>query len=152
MLEVSGDDDELLPPDFHKKAEEDQIDEIEQQNAVQFDDQTAHSFGDWLKHFGGGKPETLSGIDPAKAKELRSISEQAKSIQKKAEFFSASKMAKLSVQESNDLVTETLAQVYEAQGKFDKALQAYQKLQLKFPEKRVYFAGRIKAVKEKLNS
>ncbi|MDX8338533.1 tetratricopeptide repeat protein [Draconibacterium sp. IB214405] len=51
-----------------------------------------------------------------------------------------------SVKEDEDLVTETLASIYYQQKNYDKALDAYQKLSLKYPEKSVYFAGRIKEI------
>ena len=70
----------------------------------------------------------------------------------KQEFYSASKMAKLSVQEDDDLVTETLANIYAEQGNEEKAIKAFEKLQLKYPEKKVYFAGRIKEIENQLNS
>ena len=76
---------------------------------------------------------------------------EVSSNKEKAEFYSASKMAKLSVQEDDDLVTETLASIYADQGNFDKAIKAFEKLQLKYPEKRVYFAGRIKKIQNQLN-
>ena len=124
-----------------------------------FDEQQPHSFSEWLKHYSSDSDQA-AGLDPqtsdAKAGEasarIKSISDQAKQIQEKAEFYSAAKMAKLSVTESDDLVTETLAKVFEDQGKYEKAIKAYEKLRLKFPEKSVYFAGRIKAVEKKLKS
>jgi tetratricopeptide (TPR) repeat protein len=126
-----------------------------------FDESQPHSFSDWIKHYGrnekpGLDPRTRnSPIGEASAEPnpvIQSISKQVKEIQEKAEFYSASKMAKLSVTESDDLVTETLAKVFEDQGKYEKAIKAYEKLRLKFPEKSVYFAGRIKAVEKKLKS
>lgn len=148
ILQEVGDDEEGI----ESAAEEiTQINEGKSETvSSDFNEQEGHSFSDWIKHFSGKDELTAQANSQNEA--LKVISEQAKSIQKKAEFFSASKMAKLSVIESDDLVTETLAQVYEAQGKFERAIQAYEKLQLKFPEKRVYFAGRIKAVEEKLKS
>ncbi len=107
-----------------------------------FDTETLHSFSSWLGHFSNQKVEF---IKPQNEK-LVAISQAAKSIQKKAEFYSASKMAKLSVQEDDDLITETLANVYVSQANYQKAIIAFEKLQLKFPEKKIYFAGRIKEV------
>ncbi|WP_052670600.1 tetratricopeptide repeat protein [Draconibacterium sediminis] len=51
-----------------------------------------------------------------------------------------------SVKEDEELVTETLALIYFQQKNFDKALDAYKKLSLKYPEKSVYFAGRIEEI------
>lgn len=55
-------------------------------------------------------------------------------------------VAEQSVKEDERLVTETLASIYLQQKNYDKALDAYQKLSLKYPEKSVYFAGRIKEI------
>jgi hypothetical protein len=56
-----------------------------------------------------------------------------------------------SVSESDELITETLAMLYFEQKKYDKALEAFQKLSLKYPEKSVYFASRIEEI-EKLKN
>ena len=61
-------------------------------------------------------------------------------------------MARKSVQESDELVTETLAAIYAQQGNFEKAISFYEKLSLKIPEKSAYFAALIKDLKNKLNS
>lgn len=46
------------------------------------------------------------------------------------------------------LITETLAGVYLKQGLYTEALNAYQKLSLKFPEKNTYFATQIAEIKK----
>lgn len=46
-------------------------------------------------------------------------------------------------------MTETLAQVYEQQGAFDKAVQAYEILRLKYPDKSAIFASRILEIRLK---
>jgi len=56
-----------------------------------------------------------------------------------------------SVNESDELITETLAMIYFQQKNYDKALEAFQKLSLKYPEKSVYFASRIEEI-EKLKN
>ena len=60
------------------------------------------------------------------------------------------KVATESVSFKQDMMTETLARIYHKQGKTDKALEIYNTLRLKFPEKSAYFAALIaKIEKEK---
>ena len=44
-------------------------------------------------------------------------------------------------------MTETLAKVFVKQQKYAKALQAYQILGLKYPEKNSFFADQVKEIK-----
>jgi len=50
-------------------------------------------------------------------------------------------------QDNSMLMTETLARVYLEQKKYSKAIQAYEILILKYPEKSVFFADRISDIK-----
>ena len=70
---------------------------------------------------------------------------------RKSEFFSPVKKARESLDESRLPVSETLAKVYGAQGNYPKAIEAYEKLLLKFPEKKSFFALQIETLKRKLN-
>ena len=59
--------------------------------------------------------------------------------------------ARRSAEDPNDLVSETLASIYTEQMLFHKAIDTYQKLSLKFPEKRAYFADQISELQKKIN-
>lgn len=56
-----------------------------------------------------------------------------------------------SIKESDDFITEGLAKVFTKQGYHQKAIDAYEKLILKYPEKSSYFAEQIENVKELIN-
>ncbi|MGB0427299.1 MAG: hypothetical protein ACPGEC_00050 [Flavobacteriales bacterium] len=57
-------------------------------------------------------------------------------------------LSKQHLVENPDFTTETLAQIYEDQGLYTKAIQAYRILSLKNPEKSSFFADRIKNIQE----
>jgi len=54
------------------------------------------------------------------------------------------------VETETGFITETLARIYVNQGYYSKAIDIYEKLSLKFPEKSSYFASQIEKVKENL--
>lgn len=49
-----------------------------------------------------------------------------------------------------NVISQTLAEIYVAQGKIDQALAVYQKLCLKFPEKSSYFEEKITELKKNI--
>ena len=57
-------------------------------------------------------------------------------------------LAKHSVEESYDIVSETMAELYLKQGYKSKAIKIYKKLILIYPEKSTYFAARISKLKD----
>lgn len=118
------------------------------------------SFSDWLKHVESNaeitevpteestiKKENLSAAELIE----KFIKEEPKISRPKAEFFNPVNMAKQSVADDITLVSETLAKIYVLQGNYNKALQAYENLRLKYPEKRLYFAAQIKQIKKLIN-
>ena len=57
-----------------------------------------------------------------------------------------------SVTENDELVTDTLAGIYLQQKNYEKALTAYKKLSLKYPEKSIYFATQIEEIEKLRNT
>ena len=57
-----------------------------------------------------------------------------------------------SIKEDDNLFTETLANIYIKQGNYTKAIFAFEKLILKYPEKKAYFASQIEKIRSKINN
>lgn len=156
-----------IPEERPEVQEETVAEAIEEQGSEEqesFDESGSYSFTEWLKHAKPGKKEAENtaedGEDKAEPKKRsrkniddlidKFIREEPKISRPgvKQDFFSPVNQARQSVQEADDLITETLANIYLKQGSYAKALRAYESLILKFPEKKLYFAARIKEIKK----
>ena len=113
---------------------------------LDFDKDEEYSFSEWLalskikKIDRTTKPNAKLIIDDFIDKKIR-ISKPQKST-----FFKPIDVAKESLIENESLVTPTLAKVYLEQGHYNKAISAYTKLCLKYPEKNSLFAKQIKLI------
>ncbi len=122
---------------------------------LQFEKNETHSFSEWLQ---------LAKIAPIvrdeAEKQINVSSELEKKfdlIEKFIELNPRIPQAKdttsipINIAKSNEtpssIMTETLAQIYLEQKKYSKAIQAYEILILKYPEKSSFFADRIKNIK-----
>ena len=63
-------------------------------------------------------------------------------------FLNTEDLSKKSLVSNDELMTETLAKVLMKQKKYNKALEAYQILGLKYPEKNSFFANQIKKIRK----
>jgi hypothetical protein len=79
----------------------------------------------------------------------RFIQQETPEPKAKTAFFTPQQAAKKSLDDTAGMVTETLARIYEKQGNTAKAIDAYHRLALKYPEKAAYFAALAKALEER---
>jgi hypothetical protein len=96
------------------------------------------------------KPTVIKGAKEVADIITNFIQNEDQIVPKRAEFFNPAKAAKNSLLDKDDLVTETLANIYAAQGNISKAISTYEKLSLLHPEKSTYFAALIQKLKRQL--
>ena len=113
-------------------------------------------FSDWLDEHAADKPASDPGVpmnvgddefEDTQALIDRFISRQGQEAPK-AGFYSPVQAARRSVEEHADLVTETLARIFERQGNVQKAIAAYERLAQMHPGRSAHFleqAARLKA-------
>jgi hypothetical protein len=121
-----------------------------------------HSFDEWLKRMPtvDTSVQAVSGqseekqATPKKAADIiqQFLENQPRISKPKAEFFSPTKAARHSIMEDDDLVSETLAKILVQQSNLHKALRAYEVLILQNPQKKAYFAARIKEIRKVIES
>lgn len=100
----------------------------------------------------GNKGQTVSFKVPKETDPIieRFIREEPQIKPPNPDKLTLKNMAKNSAEDGQEIVTETLAKIYADQGHYNKAIDAYKKLSLKYPEKSGYFAGRISDLEKKI--
>lgn len=121
----------------------------------QFDKNETHSFSEWLQ---------LAKITPIVREEAEKQIHVSSELEKKFDLIEKfielnpkipqakdTTSIPINIAKSNEtpssIMTETLAQIYLEQKKYSKAIQAYEILILKYPEKSSFFANRISDIK-----
>lgn len=157
---------EIPQPETKPEISEETIEEkLEIGKPLEFSRGEKHSFQEWLQ-LSTFKPiqreetpiesektantEEISEIDSEKKKKLEIIDRFIEANPKISPIKNTTPISLVSERNSQDnsyLMTETLAKVYLEQKKYQKAIQAYEILILKYPEKSHFFADRILDIK-----
>jgi len=125
---------------------------------LQFDKNETHSFNEWLsltrfkpinreeeitKKASEGNVETISSSELSREKKFKLIEkfiEKSPKLSAKKAPTSKHNIAKAQMIQPEALMTETLARIYVEQKNYKKAIQSYNILSLKYPEKSGFFA------------
>ncbi len=120
---------------------------------------SSHSFSQWLDMLSGEPADSSSGQEEKKEQSEppvrhqhdlidRFLEKNPRIVPRDEKADEAEDISRDSVEESEGLFTDTLAQIYVRQGYYSKAIFAYEKLSLKYPEKSSYFASQIQKIQE----
>jgi hypothetical protein len=160
--------DAILNPDlFHRreksveKLTKNEItkSDLEKNNPLDFTKEDSHSFSEWLK-LTTAKPivrEKTKNLSNSKKPNSDLINKfiqenpKLKPSKSTVKYDNEENLANQITYTSEALMTETLAKVYLQQNNYQKALQAYKILSLKYPEKSGFFADQIRAINKYIN-
>lgn len=140
-----------------RKALQEESRDLEQKAQEKAIADNTSSFVNWLHadknyHSGSNFDQVTSSSEVNPIKKNDSLTSLTGEKEKpKTEFFSPTKKAKESLNDDTIPVSETLAKVYVLQGNYPMAIQVYEQLCLKYPEKKYFFADSINEIKKKLN-
>jgi len=115
-------------------------------SAIDITEESEDEFIHWLS--GGSKNSTAIDDEIKSAENLidQFIANEPKITPGKVEQYTGVHLAKDSLDDNFDWVTETMAKLYVAQGKTERARKAYKQLIKLHPEKTIYFEQQLKAL------
>ena len=152
--------------------------EIEEAKDHSISENEEHNFMEWLSILGGQAVEIAKPDQPKEQKQVeetepkltstlsekqkadedqtiisREVENQYRDAQEDLEdeqTREVQRLAKKSMTKNTSFYTETLANIYVKQEKWENAIEVYEALSIKFPEKSRYFANQIETLKDKL--
>jgi len=106
------------------------------------------TYSQWLRYISQSGQQKNKKQDPIFELIDKFLKDQPKIVPKRNQSVPPPENVIKSVEEKQMLMTETLANLYVKQKKYDKAIQAFKILSLKYPKKSSYFANRINELKK----
>ncbi len=107
----------------------------------------------WLRSVsddeGESETETTATVQPSVDLIEKFIATAPRITPGKVEQYTGVSFAKESLEENFDWVTETMAKLYAAQGKIDRARKAYKRLIELHPEKKIHFENQLKILNQR---
>lgn len=134
------------------------LDSFRQDDADERDDKSLMvmmSFSEWLVHFKRTSQKQKEETEDQRAlKTMWQKEKLAAAIEEENEEIPEDvfQMAVNSIAKEDGLVSESLAEIYFKQGKYEKSLEMYRKLSLRNPQKNTYFARKIEEIQKKINA
>ena len=140
----------LEQEDFVPEEENQEIEIPSHQDEKITETNSEHTFSEWLSL---SKSDAKESVKTPSEKDIKfqlidefiEKSPKISPVSKIQENPTLPKKSELST-EYSDLMTETLAQIYTEQKKYDKAIKAYKILSLKYPDKREFFEDKISEI------
>jgi len=147
--EVSEDIPEDIPTVLHAADPEQATAEDEEQMALM----RVMSFSEWLSFLSHkNKKEKAEEESRRHLKAMWQKEKLAKAMEDETDEIPETvfNMAVNSLNAPEDIMNESMAEVYVRQHKYTKAIEIYQKLSLLYPEKSTYFASKIEKIKKEI--
>ncbi len=147
FLEVSED---VAEQDSAKDAMQDSAKDVAQGAAEGGESEALFT---WLRSVsddeGESETETTATVQPSVDLIEKFIAAAPRITPGKVEQYTGVSFAKESLEENFDWVTETMAKLYAAQGKIDRARKAYKRLIELHPEKKIHFENQLKILNQR---
>ena len=148
-------DTDIIPNKIKEEQIDDRVDEnikeeiiIKNDSAKDISLTTEMEFYKWFSYIKSNKTLNESNEVEKKFALIDNFLINKKRIDPDRNFLNTEDLSEKSLVSHDELMTETLAKVLMKQKKYDKALEAYQILGLKYPEKNSFFANQIKKIQK----